>query len=307
MNQHKHLLVAINHKGEVMTTRQTKHRSILSSAAIGLALLCACSGASAVEVPGDLKSLQHYLQKHEDVLEIQNMMSLRAYYHAVGAQDKEFELYAKRPDITWGQNQGYRIGPEHIRAQYVENFAKQRARNLEAMSKLHPEIKNAPENLGVGTFIVHTLETPIIEVAEDGNTAKGMWHTVAALGSAKADGTYTGSWELEKYGVDFIKENGKWRFWHITVVSDFSVAMGKELAAAEREAAAVGAEGVRASQPVSTALPRDVNATIYKQWGPTVVPQLFPRPPEPYRTFSETFSYGPSQVEIDRVLKQQAK
>lgn len=274
-----------------------------------LSLLMALAGtpALAVEVPADMKSLQKYLQKHEDVLEIQNMMSLRAYYHAIGAQDKEFELYAKRPDITWGQNQGYRIGYEHIRAQYVENFARQRARNLEAMSKLYPEIKNSPENLGVGTFITHTLETPIIEVAEDGKTAKGMWHTIAAIGSAKADGTYSGSWELEKYGVDFIKENGKWRFWHITVVSDFSVGMGKDLAKAERVAAAVGAEGVRASQPVSTALPRDVNVEIYKQWGPTVVPQLFPRPPEPYRTFSETFSYGPPQAEIDRVLKEQAK
>jgi hypothetical protein len=29
----------------------------------------------------------------------------------------------------------------------------------------------------------------------------------------------------------------------------------------------------------------------YKEWGPDTIPRLVPRPPEPYQTFSDTFSY----------------
>jgi hypothetical protein len=28
-------------------------------------------------------------------------------------------LYAKRPDISWGQNQGFSVGPDSIKADYV--------------------------------------------------------------------------------------------------------------------------------------------------------------------------------------------
>lgn len=266
-----------------------------------VAAVCA-TVSSGVHAASSEPTLRQLVQRHEDVLEIQNLMSLRAYYHAAGAQDKEFDLYSKRSDITWGQNQGYRIGRDHIRAQYVENFQRQREKNLEKMSSLYPEVSNVPENLGVGSFVVHTLETPIIEVANDGKTAKGMWTTIAAMASTKADKSYGGSWELEKYGVDFIKEDGHWRFWHILVVTDFSVPMGKDLSAAAPVAAAVGAEGVQASSPRPTTLAHDVDAVVYTQWGPTVVPKIFPEPPVPYRTFSDTFSYGPAQTDIDRVL-----
>ncbi len=36
----------------------------------------------------------------------------------------------------------------------------------------------------------------------------------------------------------------------------------------------------------------DIEAVTYSEWSPTTVPQFTPMP-EPYHTFSETFSYGP--------------
>jgi hypothetical protein len=271
--------------------------------------LVALAGASlllfdisiAAEVPADLRGIRRAVQRQQDYIEIQNLMSLRAYLHAAGRQDKEVELYAQKlEDVSFGINVGYRVGLKNIKAAYVDRFAKTRQVQLERMTRLFPAVANTPENIGVGTFVVHNLTTPIIQVAEDGKTAKGMWYTPAALASVDSNGTFHGTWTWEKYAVDFAKEEGKWKFWHILVLTDFGVPMGKDLADGVM-GAAQGAEGgpgaTTASQSDTAAkmpapVPREVDVEVYQKWGPTVVPKLFP-PPEPYRTFSETFSYGP--------------
>lgn len=239
-------------------------------------------------------------QLARDVQEIQNLMSRRAFYHAAGRNDLEFELYAKRDDISWGQNQGFRVGPESIKADYVTDNYKNRNAELARLSKLYPQLKNDPANAGVGIFVMHTLSTPIIEIAGDGQTAKGMWYTPGAIGMVDAKGKLTGDWLWERYGVDFIKENGQWRFWHIVVLTDFLSPMGKDLQLppAAVAAAPVGTEAKSTaadSQQSAASGPRpfDIKVQNYAAWSPTTVPSITPRLPEPYKTFSETFSYGP--------------
>jgi hypothetical protein len=267
------------------------------AAAVGASLLLT-DVSIATQVPADLRGIQHAVQRQQDYIEIQNLMSLRAYLHSAGRQDKEVELYAqRREDVSFGINEGYRVGLQNIRAAYVERFAQTRQVQLERMTQLFPQIKSAPENIGVGTFVVHNLTTPIIQVAEDGKTAKGMWYTPAALASVDSSGKFHGTWTWEKYAVDFVKEDSNWKFWHILVLTDFGVPMDKDLADGVL-GAIQGAEGGPGATQSTTAtkmpppLPRQVDVQVYQKWGPTTVPKLFP-PPEPYRTFSETFSYGP--------------
>jgi SnoaL-like domain len=61
-----------------------------------------------------------------------------------------------------------------------------------------------------GAMMQHTLAIPVIEIAGDGQTAKGVWmspgheaHTI--------DGKQTSIWCWGTYGEDFIKENGQWK------------------------------------------------------------------------------------------------
>lgn len=273
-----------------------KTRLVMMVAIVGGAVLSGCAQRDAAEVVDATARSQAQLAR--EVQEIQNLMSRRAYYHSAGRNDLEFELYAKRDDISWGQNQGYRVGPASIKADYVEDNNKNRMAAVTRLSKIYPELKNDPANAGVGIFVMHTLSTPIIEIAGDGQTAKGVWYTPGAIGMVDDKGKLAGDWLWERYAVDFIKENGQWRFWHILVLTDFLSPMGKDLQPppAAIAAAPVGTEGASSSNSQSASSgprPFDIKTQNYAAWSPTTVPSIAPRLPEPYKTFSETFSYGP--------------
>jgi len=178
-----------------------------------------------------------------------------------------------------------------IAATYRDRFNRVRASEVARISKLYPEVKNNSSSLGVGMFQMHTLTTPIIEVAEDGQTAKGMWYTPGMVGGVDRDGRLRNEWLWEKYAVDFIKEDGQWKFWHILVSTDFGGPLGKDLNKDAVTGAVQGAEGAQQAQEPS--LPKTVVKVAGKVYGPTRVPVLYPPMPVPYKTFSETFSYGP--------------
>src|SRR5258706_15119601 len=52
-------------------------------------------------VPADLKGIQKAVQRAQDALQIQNLMSRRSFYHASGQQAAELELFAHRPDVSF--------------------------------------------------------------------------------------------------------------------------------------------------------------------------------------------------------------
>jgi hypothetical protein len=240
-------------------------------------------------VPLELKAIQQVVQRQQDVHQIQNMMSRRSFYHAAGQQAEELDFWSSRPDVSFGQNQGFRIGMTKIRAAYEVRYAKVRALELTRISKLKPEVKDVPANIGVGMLQEHTITTAIIEIAEDGKTAKGMWYTPGAVGGVKLHA----SWMWEKYAVDFIKENGKWKFWHVIVVTDFGVPFGKDVEGNVSDLSQQGVQGALREADLVPQIPRDVDRDIYKPLSSTTAPRLFPPMPVPYTTFAQTFSYGP--------------
>jgi hypothetical protein len=241
-------------------------------------------------------TLEQKVQRALDIAEVQNVMGKHAYYHGVGYHLQELGDIWVKPggefDTTasFGQNHGYWVGLKRVKQYYGELNEKNRKANLEKVSKLHPEVKNVKENEGVGSMIMHTLTTPIIEVAGDGKTAKGVWYSPGQVTEVGGDGKPMAMWMWEKYGVDFAKEDGEWKIWHIHMYTDFAVTPGKSWV----DPAAGGSpfsSGDTVEKPPEMKL--DVEKVTYKEWSPTTVPQLLPRMPEPYYTFSETFSYGP--------------
>lgn len=58
----------------------------------------------------------------------------------------------------------------------------------------------------------HLLMTPIVEVAKDGMTAKGMWHSFGTNTILDDDGTLGAMWQLGKYDNTFVRENGTWKY-----------------------------------------------------------------------------------------------
>lgn len=260
-----------------------------------VAIAAPCSFASGKDRP-----VISAAEKAVAALEVQNVMSRHAYYHGAGKNCEELDaIWVKNTPVpTFSNPIGSWVGMDHIKSSYCETNLDNQKKTLEALKKKYPEIKEGRENFGVGEWLIHTLTTPIIEIAGDGKTAKAMWYSPGAYIGAKPDGTASGTWFFEKYGVDFAKEDGQWRIWHIQMFYDFTGPLEKgfadvpikEEASLTSAAIAITAEaGERKMEDPRMKMQRS-QPNPYKEWGPTTVPAIV-RMPEPYYTFSETFSY----------------
>lgn len=234
------------------------------------------------------KNLEAMVQRALDIQEIQNVMSRHAYYHSVGKHQEEIdEIWAHQtPGASFEAGDvGRAEGIKEVEHTYVEGNKLRGKQYLTEIRKLYPQIEDAPANEFIGTTNIHTLTTPLIEVAGDGKTAKGTWLSPGHMTTLRA-GQLRAYWFWERYGVDFVKEDGQWKIWHLRVYTDFLTPYEKSWVenAVNPGPPHEEAEGFpRPNRPPT--LP------AYKEYSPFVVPQYEPRPPEPYETFDETFRY----------------
>jgi len=173
--------------------------------------------------------------------QVQNIMSKHAYYHAAGMHIEELNdiwVDAKGPyakTATFASPSWIMHGIAGIMKNYGEGHQKDKVTALEAVSKLYPEIKNVKENIGAGSeWAMHTNTTPVIEVAGDGKTAKGIWYSPGMGLNGHINGTSVSvgsTFFWEKYGADFIKENGVWKMWHCQMFYDFTPSLPASMTA----------------------------------------------------------------------------
>lgn len=257
---------------------------------LGLGLVTALSLSPARGATTDVAKT---VQRLADIQAVQDVMSRHAWYYSAGQHEREIdELYAKRqPDVSFGTNVGYWIGLPSIRRFYVDWFKKQSQKDLTALSKRHPQVKDEPRNLLAGTSMMHTLTTPLIVVAGDGRTAKGLFYSPGQVTQTPL-GQPSANWMWERYAVDFIKEEGQWRIWHFNVFTDFTVEPGGDWTRPGPGAKIDLQPGETLPWEDPEAPQPDLPMQTYQRWGIDVVRGENPRIPVPYRTFGETFSYG---------------
>jgi hypothetical protein len=156
---------------------------------------------------------------------------------------------------------------------------------IEAMKAQFKDLKANPGN-SVGRMELHSMLTPIIEIAEDGKTAKGVWDS---WGPGVRDGDSDNIWGWVKYGVDFIKENGDWKIWHMQVYPVFMTAYNKSITQQAKDNAAAG-QNAAAVQKLPENWGRAANSTwIYD--GKSSMIGTGPYLPEPYCTFDSKTAY----------------
>ena len=219
---------------------------------------------------------QKVIQMLQDVHEIQNLMGKYVYWHEV-ERDPEFPdtIYAmKTPGVSAEvAGMGAYVGSESIH------------RFFKPMPDMEPGAKTSRK----GVLFTHPLATPVIEVAGDGKTAKGVWMSPGYEGGVKDIG---GCFVYTKYGVDFAKENGKWKVWHYHVYRVFMTPWNIPYTD-EWE------KNVRDKQKRPEGMPGmakpDLPATYDHPYAADTSRELVPEPPEPYETWKDTFSYGPPE------------
>ena len=150
------------------------------------------------------KSLEERIQHMEDVHEVQNLMSRYSYYHTAGMQKETVELWAKN-------TQGVRAN--------IPSFGLYKG--YEGVKRMYVGAHNYIEGERIGQMHMHTLTTPVIEIAGDGKTAKGVWISPGQESGPDEKGEFHAFWAWLKYGADFVKEDGKWKFWHLEAYGIF--------------------------------------------------------------------------------------
>ena len=91
-------------------------------------------------------------------------------------------------------------------------------------------------------------------------------------------------WAWLKYGADFVKEDGKWKFWHLMVFGLFFTPYDKPWT-----------EQVLAPDQGQSCLPDELKplktTNYWTSYSTTEAQKLIPIPPEPYETWDESTSY----------------
>lgn len=220
------------------------------------------------------------------VKEINSLLCEHCLYFGRRQQALELEQLwcneAKDPSFT--QNNGRFVGYEVLKETYGTSETKRKARYDRLLEKLEPEFAGQNDELryGTNTISLQTLSTPCIEIAGDMQTAKGLWTISAQVTAVDATGP-VGLWAYGKLGCDLVHEIGQWKIWHMIVCTDFISPAGKEFDPETGAALYPAGLGI----DVEPEIPED----IYRTYAENRVARNVPKIPEPYRTFSETFSY----------------
>ncbi|KAF5984887.1 hypothetical protein FCOIX_2365 [Fusarium coicis] len=168
---------------------------------------------SSSTVEARLAAVEKLAQRAYDRGEVENVFSKYMHLHNVFQDEQIKSLWVKR-------------GTPGVHAQYTNVGV---YTDYDSIMAYHSGRPSPP-----GKLILHETTTPLIEVAGDGETAKGFW-LMAGVESGLADPKNVGTmpeflyepedknvdgkrvwthWVWCHYALDFLKQDGQWKIWH---------------------------------------------------------------------------------------------
>lgn len=152
----------------------------------------------------------------------ENAHAWHAILHASGHTSEEIATFwAKhRDDIYWGYNMAGMYGRDEV----MENWAgglEGNAMNLyPVFNEMYPETADM-DPLPLSEYSLHAIGTPIVEVGEDLKTARALYYSTGMLyRRISSNGKQMAVWMLERYGEDYVREDGFWKILHECVLND---------------------------------------------------------------------------------------
>jgi hypothetical protein len=173
------------------------------------------------------------VQQVIDLDAVKTVMAKHAYLLSGGQRRRELEeLWVKLPQnrrtASLGLNTGFYVGFDEISNYYVVQNNDIRYENLRAYSEANPEIACNNLNLGLGELIIHSANTPVIYVSDDGRTAKYLAFDFGLYTTGKPDGDCDAYLTSGNVYCELLKENGQWKIWHLVMQHDASVPVGAD-------------------------------------------------------------------------------
>ena len=146
-----------------------------------------------------LEQLNHELDRLEAIQACRNLMGKYAYYHTASRNIDYMTLWAKREDDYFLFPLGEYLGYEGLYDCYVKGHG----------DRSDPAFAQRLQ----GKLVIHAMDTAVIEVADDLKTAKAVFR---CPGEETKSG-HGGCWNWGSYEVEFIQEDGQWKFWHMVL------------------------------------------------------------------------------------------
>ncbi len=223
----------------------------------------------------------HMADVVEDTNAIANIMGAYTFLNCYKQHGRQFESWSKNePTLTL--NDGKYVGYEAVKGFMVDYNQEQTKWANEIMRQKYPEElggKSDEEIWAVGSNTVLNFTTPLIEVAFDGQTAKGIWYVYGSTTEVYSAGPKA-AWDFGRCAVDFIKEDGTWKIWHMIMFTDIACPVGGNW----------GHDKMYEHEGVEIPAPTEAKK-YYTSYGEDFISLVEPPLPEPYDTFANTFSY----------------
>jgi hypothetical protein len=259
-----------------------KRRSLLTSAAVGLAGASMGSNAATAAAPAASATHQiasdRRIQQDIAARQIINTMNRFTTNESMGRVSSVIQEFAtSMKDVQADVSFGFYYGEDGI-----SRFAN--VNGLLIGNAAQRTYLNGATNLFANT-------TDIVEVAEDLKTGKGLWLTASALTIRDPSKGFTPRIGYSRRAADFVEVDGQWKIWHYVVYGLLSMPVDKSWVDPD-----VVSDNHRDSfdwipDNLKPDLPAGSGIGTLGTWRPDR-PILQVGVPVPYRTFSETFSYA---------------
>ena len=155
--------------------------------------------------------------------EVENIKTRHAYLHAMSHSFEEWDqLWVHCDDTTWAHYFGRMVGWDEMFYGSVEKYDRDMLSLYDTMTKINPKIIGR-DPLACCLGGLHSLASGVIEVAEDGQSARSFFLTPGTLCSCNMpSGRRDGAMCWERYGSDFVYRDGKWYYIHEHVCPDLN-------------------------------------------------------------------------------------
>ena len=166
-------------------------------------------------------SLEQRIHNAEGAQAAETLHARHAYLHARAFGDEEWgQIWSTSDDTSWAHSFGRMRGYDSVYYNNVTTYNCGGQRGYQQMLNILPEIGHFDAR-SVREVAMHTLATDIVEVADDGLTARGSFLTPGVLFSTLNSNLKARCMTLwERYGSDFVFEKGEWRYLHEQVCPD---------------------------------------------------------------------------------------
>jgi hypothetical protein len=222
--------------------------------------------------------------------EVQNIMGKYSQSYCIKQEGALPQFWSKRDDISLGLNEGYYIGQDAVKGYYaaIEAETKLASKLIAARFPKKLEDKTEEELFGVGQVSYRPIDTAVVEVADDLQSAKGLW-VVRGLVERVTTAGPVSFWDFSYWAVDFILEDGAWKILHMLDLHEVDSRQGINLTDTPEPLP----EDPAFAEMATVSIPAPTRpCPLRETYGADRPFTPSPRVPEPYKTLAETFSYG---------------